>query len=141
MILENLNNRIPDQPLVTVPAHLGGVVPTGEQPLHFIRPPNHSVGRQGPLTDSGNGGQITASLDRCGRLTQTSIIISRRSAVIVIRREKGESVVIGDDIILTVIEVRGDKVRLGIEHRKGATVPRLEVYEAILSQQEVGQKT
>jgi hypothetical protein len=44
-------------------------------------------------------------------LTQTSIIISRRSAVIVIPREKGESVVIGDDIILTVIEVRGDKVR------------------------------
>ena len=61
--------------------------------------------------------------------------------MIVIRREKGESVVIGDDIILTVIEVRGDKVRLGIEHPKGITVHRREIYEAILSHQEVGQGT
>ena len=61
--------------------------------------------------------------------------------MIVIPREKGESVVIGDDIILTVIEVRGDKVRLGIEHPKGVTVQRREIDEAILSQQEVGQGT
>ena len=61
--------------------------------------------------------------------------------MIVITREKGESVVISDDIILTVIEVRGDKVRLGIEHPKGVTVHRREVYEAILTQQEVGQGT
>jgi len=61
--------------------------------------------------------------------------------VIVIPRKKGESVVINDDIILTVIEVRGDKVRLGIEHPKGVTVQRREIDEAILSQQEVGQGT
>ena len=61
--------------------------------------------------------------------------------MIVIPRKKGESVVICDDIILTVIEVRGDKVRLGIEHPKGVTVHRRETYEAILSQQEVGQGT
>ena len=61
--------------------------------------------------------------------------------MIVIPREKGESVVISDDIILTVIEVRGDKVRLGIEHPKGVTVHRREIDEAILSHQEVGQGT
>ncbi len=61
--------------------------------------------------------------------------------MIVIPRKKGECVVIRDDIILTVIEVRGDKVRLGIEHPKGVTVHRKEIYEAILSQQEVGQGT
>jgi carbon storage regulator len=61
--------------------------------------------------------------------------------VIVIPRKKGESVVISDDIILTVIEVRGDKVRLGIEHPKGVTVHRQEIYETIQSQQEVGQGT
>jgi carbon storage regulator len=61
--------------------------------------------------------------------------------VIVIPRKKGESVVIGDDIILTVIEVRRDKVRLGIEYPKGVTVQRREVYEAILNHQEVGQGT
>jgi carbon storage regulator len=61
--------------------------------------------------------------------------------MIVIPREKGESVVIGDDIILTVIEVRGDKVRLRIEHPKDVTVHRREIDEAILSHQEVGQGT
>ena len=61
--------------------------------------------------------------------------------MIVIPRRSGESIVIGEDIILRVIEVRGDKVRLGVEHPKGATVHRQEVYEAILSQQEVGQGT
>ena len=58
--------------------------------------------------------------------------------MIVIPRKRGESVVISDDIVLTVIEVRGDKVRLGIKHPKGVTVHRQEIYEAILSQQEVG---
>ena len=48
-----------------------------------------------------------------------------------VSRMKNESIVLGDDIILTVIEIRGDKVRLGIEHPKGATVHRREVYEAI----------
>ena len=61
--------------------------------------------------------------------------------MIVIPRKKGESVVIGDDIILTVIEVRGDKVRLRIEHPKSVTVHRREIYEAILNQQEVAQGT
>jgi len=56
-------------------------------------------------------------------------------------RKIGESVVINDDITLTVIEVRGDKVRLGVEHPKEVTVHRWEVYEAILSQQETGQAT
>ena len=52
--------------------------------------------------------------------------------MIVIPRKKGESVVFGDDIIVTVIEIRGDKVWLGVEHPKEVTVHRREVYEAIL---------
>ena len=61
--------------------------------------------------------------------------------MIVLPRKTGESVVFGDDIILTVIEIRGDKVRLGVERPQGVTVHRGEVYEAILSQKEVGQGT
>ena len=57
--------------------------------------------------------------------------------MIVLPRKKGESIVLGDDIILTVIEIRGDKVRLGVEHPKGVSVHRQEVYEAILSHKEV----
>jgi carbon storage regulator len=59
--------------------------------------------------------------------------------VIVMPRKIGESVVINDDITLTVIEVRGDKVRLGVEHPKEVTVHRWEVYEAILAQRELVQ--
>jgi carbon storage regulator len=61
--------------------------------------------------------------------------------VIVMPRKIGESVVINDNITLTVIEVRGDKVRLGVEYPKEVTVHRWEVVEAILSQKEVGQGT
>ncbi len=48
-----------------------------------------------------------------------------------VSRMKNEGIVLGDDIILTVIEIRGDKVRLGVEHPRGVTVHRPEVYEAI----------
>ena len=51
--------------------------------------------------------------------------------MIVIPRKVGESIVIGDNIVVTVIEIRGDKVRLGIEHPAEVTVHRREVYEAI----------
>ena len=48
----------------------------------------------------------------------------------VIPRKQGESVVIGDNIILTVIEVQGDEVRLRVEHPTGGSVHRREEYEA-----------
>jgi carbon storage regulator len=51
--------------------------------------------------------------------------------VIVIPRKVGESVVIADYIILTVVEVRGDKVRLQVVAPKEATVHRKEVHDAI----------
>ncbi len=59
--------------------------------------------------------------------------------MIVMPRKIGESVVINDDITLTVIEIKGDKVRLGVEHPKEVTVNRWEVYEAILAQRELEQ--
>ena len=49
----------------------------------------------------------------------------------VIPRKKGQRVVIGD-IILTVIEVRGDEVRFGIELPEGVHDHRPEIHEAIL---------
>ena len=51
--------------------------------------------------------------------------------MIFFHRKKAESIVINDDIILTVIEIRGDKVRLGIELPEDCTLHRAEVYEAI----------
>ena len=55
-----------------------------------------------------------------------------------IQRKKGESVVFGDDIIVTVIEIRGDKVWFGVEHPKEVAVHKREVYEAICHQSEEG---
>jgi carbon storage regulator len=54
--------------------------------------------------------------------------------MLVLSRKKNESIIINDNITLTVIEIRGDKVRLGIEAPKDVTVHRREVYEAIQSQ-------
>jgi carbon storage regulator len=51
--------------------------------------------------------------------------------MLVLSRKKDEKIVIGDNITLMVIEIRGDKVRLGIEAPKDVTVHREEVYEAI----------
>jgi carbon storage regulator len=53
--------------------------------------------------------------------------------MIVIPRRVGESIVIGDSIVITVIEIRGDKVRLGIEHPPDVPVHRQEVFEATQS--------
>ena len=53
-------------------------------------------------------------------------------SMLVLSRKKNESIVINDDIIVTVVEVRGDKVRLGIQAPREVTVHRKEVLEAIL---------
>lgn len=51
--------------------------------------------------------------------------------MLVLSRKKDEKIVIGDSITVMVIEIRGDKVRLGIEAPREVSVHRQEVYEAI----------
>ena len=51
--------------------------------------------------------------------------------MLVLSRKKDEKIIIGDKITIMVIEIRGDKVRLGIDAPKEVTVHRQEVYEAI----------
>ena len=51
--------------------------------------------------------------------------------MLVLSRKKNESITIRDDIVITVVEVRGVKVRLGIEAPKEVPVHRREVYEKI----------
>lgn len=58
--------------------------------------------------------------------------------MLVLSRKKNESIIINDNIVVTIIEIRGDKIRLGIEAPKNVTVHRREVYEAI---QEQAQRT
>jgi carbon storage regulator len=51
--------------------------------------------------------------------------------MLVLSRKKNESIVIANDIVITVVEIRGDKVRLGIVAPKDVPVHRSEIYEAI----------
>lgn len=51
--------------------------------------------------------------------------------MLVLSRKKNESIVINDNITIIVVEIRGDKVRLGIEAPKDVPVHRKEVYDAI----------
>jgi len=51
--------------------------------------------------------------------------------MLVLSRKKNESIVINNDITIVVVEIRGDKVRLGVEAPKEVPVHRQEVYDAI----------
>lgn len=51
--------------------------------------------------------------------------------MLVLSRKKNESIVIDNDVVITIVEIRGDKVRLGIVAPKDVPVHRQEVYEAI----------
>jgi carbon storage regulator len=51
--------------------------------------------------------------------------------MLVLSRDPDESIMIGDDIRITIVSVRGDKVRLGIDAPKEVPVHRQEVYDAI----------
>ena len=56
--------------------------------------------------------------------------------MLVLSRHRDESIRIGDDIVITVVDIRGDKVRLGIDAPREISVHRQEVYEAIKRENE-----
>jgi len=55
--------------------------------------------------------------------------------MLVLSRQRDESIIIGDNIVITVVDIRGDKVRLGIQAPTEIPVHRQEVYEAIQREQ------
>lgn len=61
--------------------------------------------------------------------------------MLVLSRKKDEKIIIGDGITIMVIEVRGDKVRLGIDAPKEISVHREEVYNAIQKGEDGGKPT
>ena len=56
--------------------------------------------------------------------------------MLVLSRQKDESIMVGDDVEITIVDVRGDKVRLGISAPRSISVHRKEVYEAIQREKE-----
>ena len=59
----------------------------------------------------------------------------KESAMLVLSRQRDESIMIGDTIVVTIVDIRGDKVRLGINAPPEIPVHRQEVYEAIQREQ------
>ena len=51
--------------------------------------------------------------------------------MLVLSRQRDESIIIGDNVVITIVDIRGDKVRLGIEAPEEIPVHRQEVYDAI----------
>ncbi len=51
--------------------------------------------------------------------------------MLVLSRQRDETIMIGDDIEITIVDIRGDKVRLGISAPNSIPVHRKEVYDAI----------
>ncbi len=55
--------------------------------------------------------------------------------MLVLSRKKNEAIIIGNDIKIAVVEIRGDKVRLGIKAPKEVTIHRKEIYDEIKRQE------
>jgi len=51
--------------------------------------------------------------------------------MLVLTRGREESIVLGDDVVITVVDIRGDKVRLGIDAPREMVILRKEVYDAV----------
>jgi carbon storage regulator len=58
-------------------------------------------------------------------------LLRRRTIMLVLSRQSDEAIIIGDNIRVTIVEVRGDKVRIGIDAPRDVTVHRQEIYDAI----------
>lgn len=56
--------------------------------------------------------------------------------MLVLSRKKSESIVIDESIVITVVEIRGDKVRLGIQAPREVPIHRSEIHQAILDEQQ-----
>lgn len=90
-----------------------------------MTPPGKKVGYANRLNGRG-------FIDRQGRFPYRHIVTREEQiAVIVIPRIKGESVVIGDNIIVTILDIQGDTVRISVETPPGIRVEPREVLESL----------
>lgn len=67
---------------------------------------------------------------RRGQETSRNLAKKGRCFILVLSRKKDEKIIINGNIVITVVEIRGDKARLGFEADKSVTIDRMEVHEA-----------
>lgn len=85
------------------------------------------------LATSINGAQVRTTCDRIHRNQDSEGLI-----MLVLSRHRDESIMIGDDIVITIVDIRGDKVRLGIQAPAHVSVHRQEIYDAIQREKSEG---
>lgn len=95
----------------------------------------HTWRALGGLANDGPFGAGNDALRRTIRRTGTGNTLGELRAMLVLSRKKNETIIIDDHIVITVVEIRGDKVRLGIEAPKEIPIHRSEVHAAIHSEQ------
>jgi carbon storage regulator len=79
----------------------------------------------------GRGRRYPTLRDDKPRWPCAGIALRKEPPMLVLSRHRDESIMIGDDIVVTIVDIRGDKVRLGIQAPSDIPVHRQEVYEAI----------
>ena len=60
--------------------------------------------------------------------------------MLVLTRKKGEKLMVGDNIVITVVDVEGDRVRIGVDAPRDVSVHRKEVYDAIVEENRLAMK-
>jgi len=68
-------------------------------------------------------------------------LTARDKIMLILSRKIDEKIVIGDDVIISIVEIRGDQVRIGIDAPKKVKVFRQEVYDAIKAENKAALKS
>ena len=89
------------------------------------------IGRSGPPRRCNPSDRYTRQLARAFRQSIADCRQLDEWNMLVLSRQRDESIIIGDNVVVTIVDVRGDKVRLGIDAPREVPVHRREVYEAI----------
>lgn len=61
--------------------------------------------------------------------------------MLVLSRKRDESIIIGDDIVITVVDIKGEQVKIGVAAPKNISIHRKEVYEAIQEENKAASQT